>query len=203
MTRSVTYRVFFAFLLLSTRLSSMAETPNISSGRITLGGGCFWCIEAVYDGLPGVKSAVSGYAGGNTENPTYDKICHANTGHAEVVQIEFDPSKVSLEKLLGIFWKIHDPTTLNRQGPDTGTQYRSVVFHENAEQELVIKQSLQEAQKGLSKPIVTQVAPLQKFYPAEDYHQDYFAKNPNEAYCQIVIRPKLDKFEKQTQAETR
>jgi len=162
----------------------------------TLGGGCFWCTEAVFETLDGVKSVISGYAGGKTENRTYKEICTGQTGHAEVIQIEFDPSVISFEKLLDVFWNAHDPTTLNRQGADVGTQYRSTIMYHNEEQKRVAEKSKAAAQKHFKDPIVTEIVPLKKFYPAEEYHQDYFAKNPDKGYCTVVIRPKLLKLEK-------
>lgn len=171
--------------------------PKSNSGRIervTFGGGCFWCIEAVFARLDGVKSAVSGYAGGSVANPTYRQVCEGDTGHAEVVQIEFDPGQTSFEKLLEVFWAAHDPTTLNRQGADAGTQYRSVIFYENEAQKAAAEKSKAAAQKEFRNPIVTEIAPLAKFYPAEDYHQDYFEINGHEPYCQVVIAPKLRKL---------
>lgn len=162
----------------------------------TLGGGCFWCTEAVFETLDGVKSVACGYAGGHKPNPTYDEVCSDTTGHAEVIQIEFDPQKISYEKLLAVFWDAHDPTTLNRQGPDTGTQYRSIILCHSEAQKTAAEKSKAEAQKKLSRSIVTEIVPLTKFYKAEDYHQDYFRKNPNDAYCRIYIPPKLKKLEK-------
>lgn len=173
-------------------------TPNgapAATERITFGGGCFWCIEAVFQRLNGVTKVVSGYAGGQTQNPTYEQVCSGTTGHAEVVQLEFDPSKVSYDKLLEVFWAAHDPTTLNRQGNDVGTQYRSIILFENDQQKSIAESSKAKAQKDFKEPIVTQVAKLEKFYVAEDKHQNYYnengAKNP---YCQVVIRPKLQKL---------
>jgi peptide-methionine (S)-S-oxide reductase len=162
----------------------------------TLGGGCFWCTEAVFQMLPGVKSVSSGYAGGTKENPAYKEVCAGNTGHAEVIQIEYDPKVVSYEKLLETFWEAHDPTTLNRQGNDSGTQYRSIILYSSEAQKLAAEKSKAEAQKALGKPIVTEIVPLTKFYKAEDYHQDYYRDNPNQPYCRVVIRPKVEKFEK-------
>jgi peptide-methionine (S)-S-oxide reductase len=171
--------------------SSAKPEGTAPSGRITFGGGCFWCIEAVFARFDGVKSAVSGYAGGKTPNPTYRQICEGNTGHAEVVQIEFDPGKTSYEKMLEIFWAAHDPTTLNRQGMDVGTQYRSVIFYETDAEKAAAQKSKQAAQADFRQPIVTEIARLEKFYPAEDYHQDYFEINGRAPYCQAVIAPKL------------
>jgi peptide-methionine (S)-S-oxide reductase len=165
----------------------------------TLGGGCFWCLEAVYDDLRGVESVVSGYAGGDVPNPSYEAVCNGTTGHAEVVQITFDPAEVSFRELLDVFFTIHDPTTLNRQGYDEGTQYRSVVFYHDDEQKQVAGQAIRdlEAQAVWENPVVTQVVPLTEFYPAENYHQEYFARNPRAGYCQVVIAPKVSKFRKQ------
>ncbi|MCU0771880.1 MAG: peptide-methionine (S)-S-oxide reductase MsrA [Verrucomicrobia bacterium] len=167
----------------------------------TLGGGCFWCTEALYQMLPGVKSAVSGYAGGEQPNPTYQEVCSGRTGHAEVIQIEFDPAILSYAKVLKTFWEAHDPTTLNRQGADVGTQYRSIILYHSDEQKAAAEKSKAEAQKQFKDPIVTQIAPLTKFWPAEDYHQQYYARNPNAGYCRAVIRPKVEKFQKKLKAE--
>ena len=169
----------------------------------TLGGGCFWCTEAIYQMLPGVKSVVSGYAGGKTENPTYKQVCEGNTGHAEVIQIEFDPGVISYEKILETFWEAHDPTTLNRQGADTGTQYRSVIFYHSETQKAAAEKSKAAAQKDFIQPIVTEIRPLTKFYKAEGYHQDFYRNNPNQGYCRAVIQPKVDKFEKKLKAQTK
>jgi peptide-methionine (S)-S-oxide reductase len=165
----------------------------------TLGGGCFWCLEAVYDDLRGVESVVSGYAGGRVPNPSYEAVCAGTTGHAEVVQVTFDPAEVSFRELLDVFFTIHDPTTLNRQGADVGTQYRSVVFYHDDEQKATAEQAIRdlEAEAVWENPVVTQVVPLPEFYPAEDYHQEYFARNPRAGYCQVVIEPKVSKFRKQ------
>ncbi len=165
----------------------------------TLAGGCFWCLEAVYLDLKGVERVVSGYAGGHVENPSYQYVCTGETGHAEVVQIDFDPQVISYRDLLQIFYTIHDPTTLNRQGADVGTQYRSAIFYHNEAQKRVAEQVTAEiAAAGIwDKPLVTQIVPLDKFYPAEAYHQNYFARNPYQGYCQVVIAPKVAKFRKQ------
>lgn len=161
----------------------------------TLGGGCFWCVEAVYERLPGIISVVSGYAGGQTENPTYEEIGTGKTGHAEVVQITYDPAKISYEKIIDLFWEAHDPTTLNRQGADTGPQYRSIILTENADQMRIANESKTRAQTKSKSPIVTEIVPLTKFYPAEDYHQDFYRENPMHPYNQAVIRPKLKKLD--------
>lgn len=176
--------------------AKIMTTETNKTQLATLGGGCFWCLEATFELLPGVKSVVSGYAGGQKENPTYEDVLTKTTGHAEVVQIEFDPGIISYEKLLETFWEVHDPTTLNRQGNDVGPQYRSIILYHDDAQQRAAEQSKTVAQKGLSRPIVTEIVPLKKFYRAEGYHQDYFRKNPNQAYCQFVIRPKVNKIEK-------
>ncbi len=160
----------------------------------TFGGGCFWCLEAVFERLDGVKSVTSGYAGGTKENPTYKEVCTGATGHAEVIQIEFDPGKISYEKLLEVFWEAHDPTTMNRQGADAGTQYRSVILYHNDAQKQAAEKSKELAQWRFPRPIVTEIVPLTKFFKAEEYHQDYFRKNPNAPYCAVVISPKLEKL---------
>jgi peptide-methionine (S)-S-oxide reductase len=163
------------------------------------GGGCYWCTEAIYQMLPGVKSVASGFAGGAKENPTYEEVCTGSTGHAEVIQVEYDPAVISYEKLLHSFWDAHDPTTLNRQGPDSGTQYRSIILYKTPEEKAIAEKSKAEAQKNFKDPIVTQIVPLTKFWRADDYHQNYFRTHPNQCYCQIVIRPKVEKFEKKLQ----
>lgn len=165
----------------------------------TLAGGCFWCLEAVYVELRGVEKVVSGYAGGHVKNPTYREVCNGTTGHAEVVQVTFDPAVVSFRDILRIFFTIHDPTTLNRQGNDVGTQYRSAIFYHDETQKQVAVEVIDELtrQRVWPNPIVTEVAPLEKFYPAEDYHQDYFANNPMQPYCQVIVAPKVAKFRKQ------
>jgi peptide-methionine (S)-S-oxide reductase len=160
------------------------------------GGGCFWCMEAVFERLPGVISVTSGFAGGTTDNPTYTEVCTETTGHAEVTEIVFDPAKISYDKLLEVFWQAHDPTTLNRQGADEGTSYRSIILYRTEKQKLEAEKSKLEAQKDHRNPIVTEIVPLKKFYPAENYHQQYYDRNPNQGYCQVVIAPKLHKLEK-------
>ena len=164
--------------------------------QATFGAGCFWCVEAAFEQLPGVQSVVSGYAGGTKANPTYEEVCTGRTGHAEVAQITFDPGIVSYEELLNVFWASHDPTSLNRQGGDIGTQYRSVIFYNSEEQKAAAERSKAGAQKNFHDPIVTEVAPLTKFYEAENYHQDYYRNNPGAPYCAFIIRPKLEKIEK-------
>jgi peptide-methionine (S)-S-oxide reductase len=164
----------------------------------TLAGGCFWCLEAVYDELRGVEDVVSGYSGGSVPNPSYEMVCTGTTGHAEVVQITFDSNIISFKQILEVFFTIHDPTTLNHQGPDMGTQYRSAVFYHSPEQKATAEQLIAELESSRvwDRPIVTEVTPFQRFYPAETYHQEYFKRNPNQAYCRIVIEPKVAKFRK-------
>lgn len=165
----------------------------------TLAGGCFWCLEAVFDQLQGVEDVVSGYAGGHVPNPTYRHVCTGETGHAEVVRIAFDPDAISYRDLLKVFFTIHDPTTLNRQGGDAGTQYRSAIFTHTDEQERIAEEVIAEmTEAGIwDEPIVTEVVPFEAFYAAEDYHQEYFTRNPSQAYCRMVIAPKVAKFRKQ------
>ena len=158
-------------------------------------------MEAEFQRIPGVTHVASGFAGGRTENPSYQDVCTGSTGHAEVTQIEYDPQKVSYEKLLNYFWDAHDPTTLNRQGADTGTQYRSIILYSSEAQKAAAEKSKAEAQKKFKDPIVTEIVPLKKFYVAEDYHQNYYNDNPNAGYCLVVIKPKLQKFEKKLKAE--
>ncbi|HLO30171.1 MAG TPA: peptide-methionine (S)-S-oxide reductase MsrA [Anaerolineales bacterium] len=171
---------------------------NTNLQTATLAGGCFWCLEAVYDEIKGVDSVESGYAGGQMDNPTYRAVCNGDTGHAEVVQIHFDPNVVSYRDLLNVFFAIHDPTTLNRQGADVGTQYRSAIFYHDDEQKKVAEELIRDlnAQKIWDRPIVTEVTKLDKFYLAEDYHQEYFARNPYQPYCMAVVSPKVSKFRK-------
>ena len=162
----------------------------------TFGGGCFWCLEAIYLDVIGVSKVTSGYAGGVTQDPSYEQVCSGRTGHAEVVQIEYDPAVISYDDLLTIFWRIHDPTTLNRQGADVGTQYRSIILTHDTAQEAAAERSLASAQDLYRNPIVTQIEPLETFYPAEVYHDDYYRRNRNQPYCRAVIDPKVKKFRK-------
>lgn len=174
-----------------------AAMPKIPEGAevVTLGAGCFWCIEAAFKQIPGVISATSGYMGGSTKNPTYQQVCEEDTGHAEVVQVVFDPKKTSFDTVLGWFWKMHDPTTLNRQGADTGTQYRSAIFYANDAQKTAAEESKKKAQADFSDPIVTEITKATEFWPAENYHQDYYFQNKNKnGYCRMVIEPKLKKL---------
>jgi peptide-methionine (S)-S-oxide reductase len=160
----------------------------------TFGGGCFWCIEAVYNRIEGVKTVVSGYAGGRKADPTYEEVCSGSTGHAEVVQIHFDPKVISYEEILDLFWKAHDPTTLNRQGADVGSQYRSIILYNGEAQARAAERSKAKAAANFADPIVTEIVPLSDFYRAEKYHQDYYRNNPHAGYCSFVIRPKLQKL---------
>ncbi len=189
-------RPLIALLTLFTAMTLQADTKPASSTELaTVGGGCFWCTEAVLERLSGVKKVVSGYAGGRDANPTYEEVCTGTTGHAEVIQVEFDPAVISYDKILEVFFEAHDPTTLNRQGADEGTQYRSVIFYHNEAQQKAAARAKIAAQALWPDPIVTEVSPLTRFYPAEGYHQDYFRKNPNQGYCTFVIKPKVKKLE--------
>ena len=180
--------------------NAMSQTISHSQGKevITLGGGCFWCTEAVFEQLKGVEKVESGYSGGAVPNPTYEQVCSGDTGHAEVSQITFDPKVISLKDILEVFFTVHDPTTLNQQGNDVGTQYRSAIFYHNDEQKKIAEETIKELnnQHIWDKPIVTEVTQLDKFYMAEDYHQEYFANNPNQPYCMAVVAPKVTKFRK-------
>ncbi|NJN17888.1 MAG: peptide-methionine (S)-S-oxide reductase MsrA [Oscillochloris sp.] len=176
----------------------MSESATIRE-QATLGGGCFWCIEAVFDDLDGVSDVVSGYSGGHVVNPTYRQVCNETTGHAEVVQVTFDPNRISFRDVLEVFFSIHDPTTPNRQGADVGTQYRSAIFYHSDEQRRIAEEVIAEltAAKAFRNPIVTEVTAFDRFYAAEDYHQEYFANNTRQPYCQMVVAPKVAKFRKQ------
>ena len=184
------------------RVNSQHSVPNNATNvkleTALLGAGCFWCVEAVFDELQGVVSVESGYAGGTSKNPSYRAVCNGDTGHAEVVKVTYDPAVLSYHDLLTVFFVAHDPTTLNRQGGDEGTQYRSVIFYDSPEQQATARAVIAEvtAAKLYDNPIVTEVSPLAPFYEAEDYHQEYFANNPNAGYCRIVIAPKVAKFRK-------
>lgn len=170
------------------------ETANLETA--TLGAGCFWCVEAVFNDLKGVEDVVSGYSGGHTENPTYREVCDGTTGHAEVIQVRFDPAEISFKEILQVFFSVHDPTTLNRQGHDIGSQYRSAIFYHSDEQKRVAEETIAEVNsEGIwDTPIVTEMTPFDKLYMAEDYHQEYFANNPNVPYCAAVVAPKVAKF---------
>jgi len=199
MKKSIPLLIAAAALHFSTQAgptNSMSTSETNKAELATFGGGCFWCMEAVFERLPGVKSVASGFAGGRTANPTYEQVCTGTTGHAEVTQIEFDPAKVSYEKLLEVFWQAHDPTTLNRQGADEGTQYRSVILYHGDAQKLAAEKSKAGAQKNFKHPIVTEIAPFTKFYAADEHHQEFYDRNTSYGYCQVVIAPKLEKLEK-------
>lgn len=174
------------------------SNPMGTTEQATLGGGCFWCTEAVFDELRGVTDVVSGYSNGHVDNPSYKAVCQGNTGHAEVIRIEFDPEEVSFKDILNVFFTVHDPTTLNRQGNDVGTQYRSGIYYHSEEQKRIAEETIAELnEEGLwSNPIVTEVVPVENYYPAEDYHQEYFANNPYAGYCRVVVAPKVAKFRK-------
>jgi len=179
----------------SQKMNTPESKPKTNATELaTYGGGCFWCVEAIFQRLEGVKSVASGYAGGKRDNPTYEEVCAGITGHAEVIQIEFDPGKISYEDLLDVFWQAHDPTTLNRQGADVGTQYRSIILYHSDRQKEAAEKSKKTAASQFKNPIVTEIVPLTKFYKAERYHQNYFNNNPSAPYCTYVIRPKLDKL---------
>jgi peptide-methionine (S)-S-oxide reductase len=177
---------------------TVMNNPSAKTDTATFGQGCFWCTEAIFERVEGVKSVISGYSGGHTVNPTYEQVCNGNTGHAEVVQIVYDPEVISYDDLLKIFWKTHDPTSLNKQGADVGEQYRSIILYHNEKQKEKAEYYKNELEKSgaWDKPIVTQIVPFTIFYKAEDYHQDYFENNPYQGYCSFVIAPKVEKFEK-------
>ena len=186
--------LFFTLLLLGFGNHLDAKDISMKQEVATLGGGCFWCLEAVFEETRGVLDVVSGYAGGETIHPTYEQVSSGKTGHAEVVQITFDPTIISYEALLKIFWLIHDPTTLNRQGNDVGEQYRSIIFYHNEEQKKSAENSIKAFAPKFANSIVTEVKPLKLFYKAEAYHQDYFKNNPNQGYCSFVVAPKVEHF---------
>jgi len=175
------------------------STDNAHLEQVTLGSGCFWCTEAVFEHLKGVKSVVSGYSGGRLANPTYEQVCSGNTGHAEVIQVTYDPTQISVTDVLRVFWQTHDPTTLNRQGHDVGTQYRSVIFYHNDRQRKLAEEYKKQldASGTFSAAIVTEIVPFEKFYPAEKYHQQYYDQNRGQPYCEYVVRPKIEKFRKE------
>lgn len=197
-------------LILLTTLSITACSKSGSKGSVnaleqditmetaTFGAGCFWCVEAVFQSLKGVEKVISGYSGGQVVNPSYRQVCTGTTGHAEVCQISYDPSEISFEELLEVFWSTHDPTTLNRQGNDVGPQYRSVIFYHNESQKVLAEKYKKELDESgaFNHPIVTEISPFETFYVAEDYHQEYYDLNPNQPYCTYVIKPKMDKFQK-------
>jgi len=176
----------------------MVEDASFGMQKVTLGAGCFWCVEAIFEELQGVESVVSGYAGGHVKNPTYREVVSGRTGHAEVAQLTFDPNVITFTEILEVFWVTHDPTTLNRQGADIGTQYRSAVFYHNKNQKLLAEhyKAQLNSSKVYDKPVITEITLLDEFYKAENYHQEYYASNPNQGYCRMVIQPKLEKFRK-------
>lgn len=186
--------LFLALLLIGFNGYMNAKELSMKQEVATFGGGCFWCLEAVFEETRGVLEVVNGYAGGEVQNPTYEQVCSGTTGHAEVVKITFDPTVISYEALLKIFWLIHDPTTLNRQGNDVGTQYRSVIFYHDEQQKEQAEASIKAFSTKFLKPIVTEVKPLELFFKAEAYHQNYFKNNPNHGYCVFVVSPKVQHF---------
>ena len=195
MLRTVAVAVIAGAVVAVNVMSQTTNNPS-STETITLGGGCFWCTAAVFEELKGVEKVESGYSGGSVASPSYEQVCTGRTGHAEVVQITYDPNTISYQEILRIFFTVHDPTTLNRQGADSGTQYRSVIFYHNDEQKMAAEQVMQEVTAAgvWDAPIVTQVEPFTAFYKAEGYHQDYFKNNPGQPYCRVVIAPKVRKF---------
>jgi peptide-methionine (S)-S-oxide reductase len=186
-----TVRQILSALLL---ISMTTLTNSAKADSVVLGGGCFWCLDASYKLLPGVTHITCGYSGGTLANPSYQDVCTEMTGHAEVVKVDYDPAVVSLDKVLGYFWHVHNPTQVGGQGNDMGSQYRSIILYASPEQKAAAEKSRAEAQKKYSDPITTEIVPLVKFWRAEEYHQDYFAKNPDAGYCSVVIRPKVDKL---------
>jgi peptide-methionine (S)-S-oxide reductase len=203
MKELIIYIIVFAVTL--STITAKSQSALIEKGQdmdnlelVTFGAGCFWCVEAVYQRLDGVEKVVSGYTGGDVENPSYEAVCNGTTGHAEVCQIYYDPKVISFDELLEVFWKTHDPTTLNRQGADVGTQYRSVVFYHNEEQRRLTEEYKSKLDKAeiYDDPIVTEISPITEFYAAEDYHQNYYNNNSSQPYCSYVITPKLEKFNK-------
>jgi peptide-methionine (S)-S-oxide reductase len=182
---------FFRFLVFATA-AALASTPALKADSIVLGGGCFWCLDAAYKLLPGVTSVTCGYAGGKLRNPSYEDVCTGETGHAEVVKIDYDPAQVSLAQVLGYFWNVHNPVQVGGQGHDMGPQYRSIILYASPAQKDNAEKSRTQAQKRFEEPITTEIVPLKDFWPAEEYHQDYFKKNPTKAYCALVIRPKVE-----------
>ncbi len=206
LSRVLTGNLFAVFMLTAcarsdhfqTSLSNIHSMTNTKTDTATLGAGCFWCVEAVFQQLDGVLKVTSGYSGGHVVNPTYEQVCTKTTGHVEVAQIVYDPSKLSFEKLLEVFWKTHDPTTIDQQGNDRGPQYRSAIFYNSEEQKNIAEELKAALDKSgaWSSPVVTSIEPLKSFYVAEDYHQNYYNNNTDQMYCRYVIQPKLDKFEK-------
>lgn len=195
--------LFLGLLAWSCRMSAADAAVPAKTDSLVLGGGCFWCLDAAFQLLPGVTHVTCGYAGGTKTNPTYEQVSAHGTGHAEVVRIEFDPTKTSLEKVLDYFWHVHDPTQAGGQGNDEGPQYRSIILYANDAQKAAAEKARADAQKRYPAPLTTEIVPLTKFWPAEDYHQDYFRKNPNAGYCRVVIAPKIHKLEQQLGTPTK
>jgi peptide-methionine (S)-S-oxide reductase len=195
--------LLLAGLALSGMNSLRAEEKPVKPETLVLGGGCFWCLEGAFEIVPGVLNVENGYAGGRVQNPSYEQVCSGETGHAEVVRITYDPAKVGLERLFELFWKVHDPTSLNRQGADMGTQYRSIILYATEAQKKAAQEAIAKEQPLLARPIVTELVPLINFYLAEEYHQDYFQKHPNQGYCQAVVRPKVEKIKKEVERAQR
>ena len=191
-----TLTTLFALMSVFAPTANAADASLAKTETAIVGGGCFWCVEGAYKIVPGILKITSGFAGGNTENPTYKQVCQGDTNHAEVVKVEFDPAKITFRDVIDLFWDLHDPTTPNRQGHDVGTQYRSIILYTSDEQKKIAEESKAAAKSKFSDPIVTEIVPLKKFYSAEDYHQDYFANNPTQPYCQAVVGPKIAKFKK-------
>lgn len=203
MRRSSFFFAALALLTLATQPAQAAQPMTTKTESLVLGGGCFWCTEAAYELLPGVKAVVSGYAGGKEPNPTYEQICAKVTGHAEVIKIDYDPAVVTLEKLLEFFWQVHNPTQVGGQGNDHGPQYRSIILFANAEQKAAAEKSKAKAATEFRDPITTEIVALEKFWVAEEYHQDYFRRNPNQGYCSYVIAPKVKKLKQAIAEEKR
>jgi len=193
--------LFLGLIAWSCRMSAADAAVPAKAETLVVGGGCFWCLDAAFRLLPGVTHVTCGYSGGTKANPTYEEVSAHGTGHAEVVRIEFDPTKTSLEKVLDYFWHVHDPTQVGGQGNDEGPQYRSIILYANDAQKAAAEKARAEAQKRYRAPLTTEIVPLVKFWSAEDYHQDYFRKNPNAGYCRVVIAPKIEKLEHQLAAE--
>jgi peptide-methionine (S)-S-oxide reductase len=193
---TILYNISYSQINKQTKMENISYQNKEKLEIATFGAGCFWCTEAVFERLEGVEKVISGYSGGHVKNPSYKEVCNGTTGHAEVTQVYFDPEIISFSELLDVFWHTHDPTTLNRQGNDSGTQYRSVIFYHDNNQKLIAEESKLKMEKSgtYKDPIVTEISPLINFYEAEDYHQDYFNNNPDQPYCSVVISPKIKKF---------
>jgi peptide-methionine (S)-S-oxide reductase len=192
----VKYNTSYSQKINESDMSNVKEQNNPKLEIATFGTGCFWCTEAIYERMEGIDKVIAGYSGGHVDNPSYKQVCTGTTGHAEVAQIYYNPDIISYDELLDVFWQVHDPTTLNRQGNDIGPQYRSVIFYHNEKQRLAAEKSKQKIEKSgtFKDPILTEISPLINFYEAEDYHQDYYRFNPNQPYCRVVIAPKIKKF---------